>query len=62
VGGSFDPSYEADVEMKPGQITQINFNTDLSRGQQGDAYIFYITHARSDRQVIGGLTFVAVIS
>jgi hypothetical protein len=54
------PSYEADVQLNPGQIATINFTADLSSSSPGDAHIFHLTHVRSDGRVIGGLTVVAV--
>jgi hypothetical protein len=55
-----NPSYEADVQLDPGQIATINFTADLSRSSPGDAHIFHLTHVRSDGRTIGGLTVVAV--
>jgi hypothetical protein len=57
---NFNPSYEADVQLDPGQIATINFTADLSSSSPGDAHIFHLTHVRSDGRVIGGLTVVAV--
>ncbi len=57
---NFNPSYEADVQLDPGQTATINFTADLSRSSPGDAHIFHLTHVRSDGRVIGGLTVVAV--
>ena len=57
----FRPSYEADIQLKPGQATPINVVADLSRSNSGDAHIFHLTHARADGRVIGGLTLVAVV-
>jgi hypothetical protein len=58
---NFRPSYEADVQLNPGQVTTLNFEGNLSGSSPGDAHIFHITHARSDGQVIGGSTLVAVV-
>ncbi len=57
---NFKPSYEADVQLSPGQIATINFTADLSSSSPGDAHIFHLTHVRSDGRVIGGLTVVTV--
>ena len=57
---NFKPSYEADVQLAPGQTATINFTADLSTSSPGDAHIFHLTHVRSDGRVIGGLTVAAV--
>jgi hypothetical protein len=59
-GSTFEPKYEADIQLQPGQVTSFNFTVDLSRSQPGDAHIFHLMHVRSDQQVIGGLTIGAV--
>jgi hypothetical protein len=59
---SFVPRLEADVQLQPGQVTTFNFEADLSNGEIGDAFVFYVTHLRPDNQEIGGLTVVGVIS
>jgi hypothetical protein len=59
---SYAPSFEADVVLTPGEPTSFKFEADLSSGRKGDAFIFYLTHLRADRQEIGGLTLVGVIS
>jgi hypothetical protein len=56
------PTYEADVQLKPGQVTSFDFVADVSSGQPGDAFIFYLTHLRPDKQEIGGITLVGVLS
>jgi len=61
IKSNFKPSYEADVQLSPGQVTTINFVADLSGSSPGDAHIFHFTHARSDGRVIGGLTLVTVL-
>jgi hypothetical protein len=55
------PDYEADVQLKPGHIANIEFIADVSTSTSGDAHIFHLTHARSDGHVIGGLTVVTVV-
>ena len=61
-GRGYVPRLEADVQLKPGQVTTFNFEADLSNGEIGDAFVFYVTHLRPDNQEIGGLTVVGVIS
>lgn len=58
---NFKPSYEADVQLNPGQVATINFTADFSGSSPGDAHIFHLTHVRSDGRVIGGLTVAAVV-
>lgn len=56
----FEPKYEADIQLQPSQVTSFNFTVDLSGSNSGDAHIIHLMHVRSDQQVIGGLTLVAV--
>src|SRR5262249_54921821 len=57
----FRPTYEADVQLRPGQVAVVNFEADLSGTSSGDAYMFHLTHVRDDGRVIGGLTLVGVV-
>ena len=59
-GGS--GGYEAEISMKPGQLTRFNFFADLSGGSSGDAYIFHLSQSDADGLVQGGLTIVMVAS
>jgi len=55
-------SVEADVVLNAGESTPFRFEADLSKGTRGDAFVFYLTHLRADRQEIGGLTVVGVLA
>lgn len=57
----FQPRYETQIQMQPGQHTTFTFVTDLSQAQVGDAYIFHFTHVGADQKETGGFTVVPVV-
>lgn len=62
LGGLFGGrrSYEAQIKLRPQQVTRFNFQADLSGGSFGDAYIFHLTQNGADGRAQGGLTIVMV--
>lgn len=60
IGGKERRSYDAEVELKPGQFTRFSFVADLLGAQLGDAYIFHLRQIGSDKRDHGGLTVVMV--
>ncbi|OLE53917.1 MAG: hypothetical protein AUG51_10665 [Acidobacteria bacterium 13_1_20CM_3_53_8] len=60
-GIGFRPSYEAKVELRPGQLISFTFLADLTGASFGDAYIFHLTQTgAADASAQGGLTIVMV--
>lgn len=51
----FQPSFEAQVNIKPGQVSYYRFVTDLDGSELGDAHIFHLVHMEQGR-VLSGLT------
>jgi len=60
LGGKDRRSYDAQIEMRPGQLTRFNFIADLSGSDFGDAYIFHLRQIGEDKRDQGGLTIVMV--
>jgi hypothetical protein len=56
---AFQPSFEAQVNIKPGQLSLYQFATDLDGSEPGDAHIFHLMHLEQER-ILGGLTIVMV--
>ncbi len=54
------PVFEAEVTMKPGEVSSFNFATDMEKANYGDAHIFHLRHIASNKRVLGGLTVIAV--
>jgi hypothetical protein len=57
-GTSGPPSFEAKVNLRPGQLIHFNFGADLTGAALGDAYIFHLTQTGADGSPQGGLTVV----
>lgn len=56
------PTFEADIKLPPKEVANFNFTADLPENSQpGDAHIFHVMHINDQKQVIGGLTIVAVV-
>jgi phycocyanin alpha chain len=56
------PTYEADVQLLPGEVSEISLEIELpASSQDGDAYIFHVTQIDLDQEVVGGITVVAVV-
>lgn len=61
LGGGRSPrtsDYETRIKLRPGQITTLTFEADLSDASFGDAYVFHLTQSDADGRVRGGLTAV----
>lgn len=58
VGGKDRRSYEAKIQLSPGQFTNFTFTADLSGAKLGDAYIFHLRQIGDDDRDQGGLTLV----
>jgi hypothetical protein len=54
------PSYEVDIEMRPGQQTQFTLVADLGAGRRGDAYLFHVTHVNARGREVGGITVAGI--
>ncbi len=52
-------SFDANVAIKPGQLSIYRFVTDLDGSEPGDAHVFHLMHMEGGR-VLSGLTIVAV--
>ncbi|WP_373652563.1 MULTISPECIES: hypothetical protein [unclassified Schlesneria] len=59
--GQRSPTYEADIELAPGQQTYFELQSDLTGGRPGDATIFHLTHINPNGRVTGGLTCAIVL-
>jgi hypothetical protein len=56
------PTFEADIKLPPKEVANFTFTADLpEKSQPGDAHIFHVMHINDQKQVIGGLTIVAVV-
>jgi hypothetical protein len=62
LGKKGQPSYEAQIQLKPAQITRFSIGADLSKSSFGDAHFFHLTQVGADARVQGGLTVVMVVS
>jgi len=60
LGGKDRRSYDAQIELRPGQFTRFSFTADLSGAELGDAHIFHLTQIGEDKRDQGGLTIVMV--
>jgi len=56
------PTFEADIKLPPKEVANFTFTANLPENSQlGDAHIFHVMHINDQKQVIGGLTIVAVV-
>jgi len=56
------PTFEADIKLPPNEVANFTFTANLPENSQpGDAHIFHVMHINDQKQVIGGLTIVAVV-
>jgi hypothetical protein len=51
-------TYATKIKLRPGQLTSLIFEADLTGASFGDAYVFHLTQTASDGRVQGGLTAV----
>jgi hypothetical protein len=55
------PTFEADIKLPPKEVANFTFTANLPENSQpGDAHIFHVMHINDQKQVIGGLTIVAI--
>jgi hypothetical protein len=61
LGTADQPTYEANIQLQPAQLTTYTVVPDFSKSQFGDAHILNLTQVGADQQPQGGLTLVFVV-